>query len=212
MDAESRRDLQLLEELEHDSALTQRTLASKLGIALGLTNLYLKRMVRKGYVKCVTVAPNRLVYLVTPRGVARKARLTYEFMKYSLDFYRDVRHHLQRSLADVVQRRQRIAIYGTGEAAELVYLLLKQMGLELVAVFDGDGNATFLGLPVQRIDAHRDVTYDVLVVAVLARPAATRKRLAALGVPPEKMLMLQAPVAPAPAADRRGPERPERTL
>jgi DNA-binding Lrp family transcriptional regulator len=211
MDAESRRDLQLLEELEHDSALTQRTLASKLGIALGLTNLYLKRMVRKGYVKCVTVAPNRLVYLVTPRGVARKARLTYEFMKYSLDFYRDVRHHLQRSLADVVQRRQRIAIYGTGEAAELVYLLLKQMGLELVAVFDGDGTATFLGLPVQRIDAHHEVAYAVLVVAVLARPAATRKRLAALGVLPEKMLMLQAPIAPAAAADRRGPERPERT-
>ena len=39
-------------------------------MALGLTNLYLKRLIRKGYVKCVTVSPNRLVYSLTPKGVA----------------------------------------------------------------------------------------------------------------------------------------------
>src|SRR5690242_21271370 len=104
-------------------------------MALGLTNLYLKRLVRKGYVKCVTVAPNRLVYSLTPKGLARKARLTYEFMKYSLDFYHDARQHLRRSLASVTGKT-RVAIYGTGDAAELVYLLLREMGHELVAVFD----------------------------------------------------------------------------
>src|SRR5215217_2505943 len=129
MDVESRRDLRLLEELEQEATITQRTLASRLGMALGLTNLYLKRLIRKGYVKCVTVAPNRLVYLVTPRGLTRKARLTYEFMKYSLDFYRDARHHLRRSLTEAVGRQRRVAIYGTGDAAELVFLLLKEMGL-----------------------------------------------------------------------------------
>src|SRR5262245_61842810 len=103
MDVESRRDLQLLEALENQSSsLTQRTLAARLGMALGLTNLYLKRLIRKGYVKCSTVAPNRLVYSLTPRGVAKKARLTYEFMKYSLDFYKDARRHLRESLAAAV--------------------------------------------------------------------------------------------------------------
>jgi len=138
VDAESQRDLQLLQALEEQSTITQRTLASRLGIALGLTNLYLKRLVRKGYVKCVTVPPNRLVYLVTPQGLAIKARLTYEFMKYSLDFYRDVRRHLRQSLSAGVSGRKRIAVYGTGDVAELVFLLLKEMGLELVAVFDDE--------------------------------------------------------------------------
>src|SRR5688572_10499270 len=139
MDVASRRDLRLLEELEQEATITQRTLASRLGMALGLTNLYLKRLIRKGYVKCVTVSPNRLVYSLTPKGVARKARLTYEFMKYSLDFYRDARQHLRRSLAVAVAAQHRVAIFGTGDAAELVYLLLKDMGLELVAVFDSKG-------------------------------------------------------------------------
>lgn len=190
MDVESRRDLQLLEALEQESTITQRTLATRLGIALGLTNLYLKRLIRKGYVKCVTVSPNRLVYSLTPKGVTRKARLTYEFMKYSLDFYRDARQHLRRSLAMAVAQRQRVAIYGTGDAAELVFLLVRDMGLELVAVFGPEPNGQFLGFPVQAIAEHGSVSYDVLVVAILERPAGTAKLLRQSGVPEEKILML----------------------
>src|SRR6476660_3815639 len=151
MDVESRRDLQLLEALEQEATITQRTLASRLGMALGLTNLYLKRLIRKGYVKCVTVSPNRLVYSLTPKGMARKARLTYEFMKYSLDFYRDARQHLRRSLAHAVAEKQHAAIYGVGDAAELVFLLLREMGLEPVAVFGPSGGGKFLGMPVLAI-------------------------------------------------------------
>jgi DNA-binding MarR family transcriptional regulator len=191
MDVESRRDLQLLEALERESTITQRTLATRLGIALGLTNLYLKRLIRKGYVKCVTVAPNRLVYSLTPRGVMRKTRLTYEFMKYSLDFYRDARQHLRRSLVQAVAQRRRIAVYGTGDAAELVFLLIREMGLELVAVFDGASDRPFLGHPVLPIERHGEVAYDVMVVAVLERPAGTIKLLRQLGVPDTKVLMLR---------------------
>ena len=191
MDVESRRDLQLLEALEQNSTITQRTLASRLGIALGLTNLYLKRLIRKGYVKYVSVSPNRLVYSLTPKGVARKARLTYEFMKYSIDFYRDARQHLRRSLIQSVAQRKRVAIYGTGDAAELVFLLVRDMGLELVAVFGSERNAQFLGHPIKEVADHASVDYDVLVVAVLERPAGTAKLLRQFGVPEEKVLMLR---------------------
>jgi DNA-binding Lrp family transcriptional regulator len=214
VDAESRRDLQLLDALERESTLTQRTLASRLGIALGLTNLYLKRLVRKGYVKCVTVAPNRLIYLVTPRGVARRARLTYEFMKYSLDFYRDARAHLRRTLASVVTAPKRVALYGTGDVAEMVFLLLKEMGVELVAVYDdvstgttgangangaNGTNGTFLGYAVGDIRAHDPGAFDILIVAVLTKPAAARKRVIAAGVNREKVLMLQPSPEPVEA-------------
>jgi DNA-binding MarR family transcriptional regulator len=204
VDVESRRDLQLLEALEQQSTITQRTLASRLGIALGLTNLYLKRLIRKGYVKCVTVSPNRLVYSLTPRGMARKARLTYEFMKYSLDFYRDARRHLRHSLTVAVGPQKRVAIYGTGDAAELVFLLIRDMGLELVGVFGQEGGEQFLGLPVQPIADHAGVTFDVLIVAVLERPAGTAKLLRQNGVPPDKMLMLQPATAEAASGNGAG--------
>lgn len=192
MDVESRRDLRMLEALEQESTITQRTLATRLGIALGLTNLYLKRLIRKGYVKCVTVSPNRLVYSLTPKGLSRKARLTFEFMKYSLDFYRDARQLLRRSLTVAVAQQQRVAIYGTGDAAELVFLLLRDMGLDLVAVFAAESNGRFLGLPVLAITDHSSVTYDLLIVAVLERPAGTAKLLRQCGVPDSKVLLLRA--------------------
>ena len=50
MDIEAHRDLKLLEAVEQNSRVTQRSLATKLGIALGLTNIYLRRLVRKGYI------------------------------------------------------------------------------------------------------------------------------------------------------------------
>src|SRR5919106_2307875 len=104
MDIEDRRDLRLLEAVEEDSRVTQRGLASKLGIALGLTNIYLKRLVRKGYVKCVNVQSNRLRYLLTPTGIAEKTRLTYEFMEYSLFLYGQVRQHLRTVLEPAVRQ------------------------------------------------------------------------------------------------------------
>src|SRR5205085_7596936 len=128
MDSEARRHLQLLEAVEEDSRVTQRGLAVKLGIALGLTNIYLRRLVRKGYVKCVNVQSNRLHYLLTPTGIAEKTRLTYEFMEYSLFLYGHVRQHLRTVLeAAVHENRKRIAIYGTGEAAELAYLSVAEL-------------------------------------------------------------------------------------
>ena len=150
MDIEAHRDLKLLEAVEKDSRVTQRGLATKLGIALGLTNIYLRRLVRKGYIKCVNVQSNRISYLITPRGIAEKARLTYEFMDYSLHLYGEVRQHLRHALQQCAAAdRRRVAIFGRGEAAELAYLSLKENGLEPVAIFDVDGGHQFLGMPVR---------------------------------------------------------------
>ena len=132
MDVEARRNLQTLEAIELDDRITQRSLSSKLGIALGLTNIYLKRLVRKGYVKVVNLQSNRLRYLLTPKGITEKTRLTYEFMEYSLFLYGQVREQLRTRLQPyVLENRKRVAMYGTGEAAELAYLSIAELGLEI---------------------------------------------------------------------------------
>lgn len=191
MDVEAHRDRQLLEAVHQDARITQRGLASRLGIALGLANTYLKRLMRKGYIKCVNVQPNRVIYLLTPRGIAEKARLTYEFMDYSLHLYREVRQHLRQTLQECAAAGERVAIYGRGEAAELAYLCLKESGLEPVAVFDSEGGAVFLGMPVRGIDEQARVEYDLLIVATLEPPAPLLARLAERGVPRDKLFPLR---------------------
>jgi DNA-binding MarR family transcriptional regulator len=191
-DIEARRNLLALEAIAADDHITQRTLAGRLGIALGLTNVYLKRLVRKGFVKCVNVQSNRLRYLLTPKGLAEKTRLTYEFMEYSLYLYGQVRLHLREVLAPAVHGSQRhVAVYGTGEAAELAYLSIAELGLELVAVFDGTGGGRFLGQDVRSIESHGEVPFDLLIVATLDRPEPILERLTRLGVAADRLVTLR---------------------
>src|ERR1700730_17365399 len=113
MDVEARRELTVLDAVARDKHITQRSLAATLGIALGLTNIYLKRLIRKGYIKCTNLQSNRLLYLITPQGVAEKSRLTYEFMDYSLHLYREVRQHLSEVLRPCREDgARRIAVFG----------------------------------------------------------------------------------------------------
>jgi predicted transcriptional regulator len=199
MDVEARRDLKLLEAVEQDSRVTQRSLATKLGIALGLTNIYLRRLVRKGYIKCVNVRSNRISYLITPHGIAEKARLTYEFMDYSLHLYGEVRQRLRGVLQDCGTADRRVAIYGCGEAAELAYLSLKECGLELVAVFDAEAGEDFLGIHVRPIRCHADVDFDFMIVATLVPSEDLVTSLVAQGIERDKLL----PLRQEPASRRK---------
>lgn len=192
MNVEERRNLQALEAIAEDDHITQRRLSTKLSIAIGLTNLYLKRLVHKGYVKCLSVRPNRIQYLITPTGIAEKTRLTYEFMDYSLNLYGQTRRHLRQMLEPLAHGdRKRVAIYGSGEAAELAYMSVMELGLELAGVFDADGTGGFLGKPVLNIKDYAAVSFDVLVVASLVTAAPTIQMLLDLGIPREKLVTLR---------------------
>jgi len=212
MDVEVHRDLQLLEAVEQNARVTQRTLATKLGIALGLTNNYVKRLVRKGHIKCVNVQSNRIAYLITPRGMAEKARLTYEFMEYSLHLYKEARRHLHRVLSERAAEGRRLAIYGTGEAAELAYLSLKELGVEPVAIFD-EGPGTFLGMAVHDIHDHALISFDLLIVGSLETNSGIGAQLVGLGVAAERLVLLRdQPLPDRPADQSRPTESASATL
>ena len=81
--------LEILAAIEARSDVTQRHLARTMGIALGLTNSYLKRCVRKGLVKIHQAPANRYLYYLTPKGFAEKSRLTARYLSVSFAFYRN---------------------------------------------------------------------------------------------------------------------------
>jgi len=98
------RQLRILEALEHNPETTQATLAAQLSVAVGSVNWYLKRLIRKGYVKVTRMERRRLKYLVTPQGLALKARLTSEYLDVSLRVYRELRQAARETLVRVRER------------------------------------------------------------------------------------------------------------
>lgn len=203
MERQGERDLEILTAIGEGLPLTQRALAERLGVALGLANLYVKRLARKGYIKISEfprkpAARKRLRYLLTPRGMAEKTRLTYEHMSYSLRLYRRARQNLRESLGRLADAgAKRIALCGTGEAAELAYLTLKELGLEPLAVFDGAGGGQFLGLPVRPLRELGGADFDAVIVASFERPEPFLADLGALGVSARSVLTLRQPRAAA---------------
>jgi DNA-binding MarR family transcriptional regulator len=199
-DRDTERDLEILSAIEEGKPLTQRALAQRLGVALGLANLYVRRLVTKGFVKVREFpskpsARKRFRYVLTPRGVAEKTRLTYDYMTYSLQLYRRARANLRDAMTDLHDRgMKRIALYGTGDAAELAYLTLREFGLEPVGIFAREADGQFLGFRVRSMVELGDEDLDGVIIATFDRPEQHVAELARLGLPPEKLLMLRRPV------------------
>jgi DNA-binding MarR family transcriptional regulator len=204
MGRDAERDLEILTAIEEGKPLTQRAVAKRLGMALGLANLYVKRLVTKGFVKVKEfpskpAAGKRFRYVLTPRGVAEKTRLTYTYMTYSLQLYRRARANLREAMASLPDRgMKRIVLYGTGDAAELAYLTLKEFGLEPVAVFAREGGGQFLGFGVRGVADLSHEEFDGLIIATFERPEQHIAELARLGHAPEKFLTLRRLAAPVP--------------
>jgi len=191
MKLQGQRDLLLLSEVERDAGVTQRSLSTKLGVALGLTNLYLKRLARKGYIKVRTIPRNRIRYLLTPQGFTEKSRLTYLYMQYSLSYYRDMRTRLKEMMSTFDGfHDQRVVIYGTTELAELAYLSLREMNINCVGFIDGSSRESFLSCPVSSPDRITGWQFDRVLIADLEHAAACEEQLVQAGVPREKVMQL----------------------
>ena len=83
--------LGVLDAVERNPSVTQRSVARELGIALGLVNAYLHRCLSKGLIKIGEVPPRRYAYYLTPRGMSEKSRLTATYLMDSFAFFREAR-------------------------------------------------------------------------------------------------------------------------
>ena len=133
--SETERQLRILQVLEQNPETTQASLAAQLGVAVGSINWYLKRLIHKGYIKVTKMERRRLKYFVTPKGLAVKARLTSEYMQYSLRVYRELRQAAKEMLAQV-QDRGYVAVTtnGKNEAMEIFRLTCLEEGLSIETV------------------------------------------------------------------------------
>ena len=113
MDNQDIRTLKILEEIDNDHSTTQRDLSKKLNISLGLVNSFVKRLAHKGYFKITTIPKNRVKYILTPKGVAEKARLTYQYIQYSFEFYKEAREKLRKLFEDLMASCRRVRWSGS---------------------------------------------------------------------------------------------------
>lgn len=151
--------LGILNAVQQDERHTQRSLAQRLGVALGLTNAVLKRCVRKGLIKVQQAPARRYAYYLTPKGFAEKNRLVAEYLSVSLDFFRRARAEYDAVLhackADTT--KSVVVLVGASELTEIAILAAQQAEIDIACVLDRTRNTTsYAGLSVVRSLAEID--------------------------------------------------------
>lgn len=185
------RELLLLTEVDASPDVTQRQLSRRVGIALGLTNLLLRNLTQKGYVRVSRATWKRRLYTLTPDGFAHRIGLLLAYVHRFLDHYQRVRQTLREQLKPLaLHEESRVAICGTGEFAELVYLGLREIGIEEIDIFatNASGSHRFLGLPVRDTATLQPEDYDRVLVATLNGSEASLKELRERGMAPDKLV------------------------
>jgi DNA-binding MarR family transcriptional regulator len=170
-DPDDTRTLEILDNVLRNEQLSQRRLSRQLGVALGLANSYLKRCVRKGWIKVQQAPANRYLYYVTPKGFAEKSRLTAEYLSTSLSFYRAAGDSCSRVLDQCEQNHwQRLLLCGISDLAEIATLRAMERNLTIVGIYDpASDRKQFLGKSVWNTLDQAD-THDARMLTDIARP------------------------------------------
>jgi DNA-binding MarR family transcriptional regulator len=138
---EELRELTLLENIENDPDVNQATLATQLGVAVGTVNWHLKRLIAKGAVKVKRAERKKLRYIITPEGIALRARLAVDYVERSFSIYRKTRQRVKEHLAKVrAAGFDRVRILGKGDIVDVCRLTCIEQGIAVV----NDRNAPIL--------------------------------------------------------------------
>lgn len=127
------RELTLLENIENDPDVNQSTLARQLGVAVGTVNWHLKRLIAKGYVKVKRAERKKLRYIITPEGIALRARLAVDYVERSFAIYRKTRQRVNEYLSQVkAAGYDRVRIVGKGDVVDICRLTCLEQGISVV--------------------------------------------------------------------------------
>ena len=201
--AASIRELQVLEEVSHRPDVSQRQLADRLGVALGATNVLIRRLADQGYIRTSKVGWRRWSYAITATGVSHKEALTQGVVERFLRSYSAFRSVVKAELQEAgVSKRPRVAVIGTGDMSELVYLALTDLGVADVGFyaapphltrtpdFESSGSWELVGRavrPASEIGSDEDET---IVVAVAGDPSDFVAWLASSGVSRNRVITI----------------------
>jgi DNA-binding MarR family transcriptional regulator len=127
------RELTLLEKIEKDPDVNQSTLATQLGVAVGTVNWHLKRLISKGYVKVKRAERKKLRYIITPEGIALRARLAVDYVEKSFSLYRKTRQRVREYISEAQNAGyDRLRIVGKGDVADICQLTCLEHGIKVV--------------------------------------------------------------------------------
>jgi len=176
----TKKHLDTLLELKEDPSLSQRSLARKLNISLGLTNAILQNLIHRGLIKAQKMSGRKILYLITPKGMVQAANFIYDRVRETQHYYQYAKDLLTNHFSNLYDKGARkAAIYGTDQLAEITYLSLLDSPLRLHSIITDDPtSSSSSAFPKKKFLGHEVFTLSEFAQKISETP------------PPENLIIL----------------------
>lgn len=122
MKALTEKELTIIDKIGNNGGkITQRQIARHAGFSLGLTNLILKRLAKKGYIKISQLTPKKMHYILTRKGLAEKTKKSYHYIFKTIREIKNINNCIQQLMINECQNgMKKIGILGENELTEII--------------------------------------------------------------------------------------------
>jgi DNA-binding Lrp family transcriptional regulator len=162
------RELNLLQELEKNPVISQRELSHKFGIALGVTNACMKRMVRRGWIRIREINRKKVGYYITQKGLSEKTNLTIRFLSYIFKHYTELKSIFEHKFLEMERRGiRRVVFYGVSDEMEIAYITIQGTNIELVGIVEDKENwrpTKIFGYELKKLDEIMEMAPDAVFI------------------------------------------------
>ena len=135
----SLRELTILTEINQNERITQSALARKAAIVPAMVNKYIKQFLSAGFVKTIGDTNRSMKYYLTARGYEKMMQLMQYYCNETISLYIKAKEEITNRLMRVFNEGyRRIVLYGAAETGEIALTAGDELGMDVVAVVDGD--------------------------------------------------------------------------
>jgi len=119
-------ELKIIEEISKNKNFTQREISGNTKLSLGAVNIIIKRLIKRGFVKTVSLNPKKIEYILTPDGFSQKAKKSYQYVLKTIDLVKAVKEEIAKIiLEEFNQGQKKFVILGDDDLADIIELALQ---------------------------------------------------------------------------------------
>ena len=189
------KELLLLQHIESKPDTTQKEIASVVGCAASMVNVYIDNLEEKDYMIRDYKSAKIVNYHITSEGVKRKNYLLITYMRELIDLYQLAKNNVKDFLKDLEDKDYKnILLYGAGEVAETIIGVIRDRDtttLNILALVDDSVekiNEVILGYKVVHRDDIMKYEHDAIVITSYTFEDEIRNRLAEIGYPGNRIV------------------------
>ena len=185
----------LLQMIEKNSNVTQREIASAIGVSPAMVNKYLDEFENKGLIKRSYESIKVVKYYITEEGKTRKKLLNISYLESALDVYNDAKDDCYRFFESIISKGYKnILFYGAGEVAEIMLSVInndKSININVLAIIDDDinkQNKTLINKTIISLEETSNYNYDAILISTYNNSSKLYKKLLELNYDENKIL------------------------